>query len=61
MSSQPGRHAGKSQCMHAARGGAPGAARPATPAELVAIALSLSPESCSRESCSRESRTLPCP
>jgi hypothetical protein len=39
--------------MHAARGGgAPGAARPATPAELVAVALSPLP-------CSRESRTLP--
>jgi hypothetical protein len=38
--------------MHAARGGAPGAARPATPAELVAVALS-------PLSCSREPRTLP--
>ena len=47
-----GRHAGKSQCMHATRGGAPGAARPATPAELVAVALS-------PLSCSREPRTLP--
>ena len=73
MSSQPGRQAGKSQCMpgsppraaarsrqacrqipvHARRArGAPGAARPATPAELV-------PAAPSPLSCSRESRTLP--
>ena len=39
--------------VHARRArGAPGAARPATPAELVAVALS-------PLSCSRESRTLP--
>ena len=73
MSSQPGRQAGKSQCMpgsppraaarsrqacrqipvHARRArGAPGASRPASPAEMVVAAPS-------PLSCSRESLTLP--